>query len=403
MRDAFGNVVSCSSSSALRAYDEAVDAQLHAWPGVRDACNQAIEADPGFALPYALKALALATYARAPDARAALAQAIEKNPGTDREQSFLALVGAILDGKTTQALSMVIEHARRHPTDVLSASTAVGAYGLFAFSGRADHDAARRDFLDILVPHFPSDFPWLLANRGWARIECGDAEEGLAMTLTAIAKRPNNAHNAHHVMHGYFEVNRAENAVAFLEGWLPSYSDTGLMWGHLQWHGALAELALDQRDAAMRRLLGPIVAYLPHGTPFMVLADIASLLWRMGLHGIRPLPWTEAQRLAAEHFTRGSNPFGEMHLAILAAAGRDRAGLDAVARRLQLSAENGHQGAVAALHWTKALQALTEDDQTRGRRHLEECRRGVVQVGGSHAQRSIVDETLETLVVPSAI
>ena len=402
MEDAFGNVVGCSSTTALHAYDQAVDRQLHAWPGVRDACNEAIEADPGFALPYALKALTLAMYARVPDARAALAQAFEKSPGTAREQSFLTLVGAMLDGRTTQALSMVIEHARRYPTDVLAASTAVGAYGLFAFSGRADHDAARRDFLDTLAPHYPSDFPWLLANRGWARIECGDAEEGLAMTLAAIAKRPTNAHNAHHVMHGFFELGRPVEAVAFLDGWLPSYSDVGLMWGHLQWHGALAELELDRRDAAMRRLLGPILEYLPHGTPFMVLADIASLLWRMGLHGIRPLPWAEAQRLAAEHFHRGSNPFGEIHLAMLAAAGRDRAGLDAVARRLQVAAENGHQGAAAALHWTKALQALTEDDQAGARHHLDACRRDVVRLGGSHAQRTIVEDTLKTLARPQA-
>jgi hypothetical protein len=403
MEDAFGNVVSCSSSSALSAYDLAVDAQLHAWPGVLDACSDAIEADPGFALPHALKALSLAAYAHMPDARAALAQAGERKPSTAREQSFLALVGAVLDGKTAQALSMVIEHARRHPTDALAASTAVGAYGLFAFSGRADHDAARRDFLDALASHYPSDFAWLLANRGWARIECGDAEEGLAMTLAAIAKRPNNAHNAHHVMHGYFEVDRPEDAVAFIDGWLPSYSDAGLMWGHLQWHGALAELALGQRDAAMRRLLGPILAYLPRGTPFMNLADIASLLWRMGLQGMGPLPWAEAQRHADEHFTRGSNPFGEIHLAMLAAVRRDHAKLDAVARRLQVTAENGHQGAVAALHWTKALKALMEGDQGGARHHLDACRRCVVQVGGSHAQRSIVDATLEMLAIPPGV
>lgn len=402
MRDAFGNLVSCASPSALRAYDQAVDAQLHAWPGVLATCDDAIAVDPDFPLPHALKALALAAYGRASEARAALARALEKNPTTAREQSFLALIGAILDGKTTQALAMVIEHRRLYPTDALAASTALGAYGLFAFSGHADHDAARRDFLEALAPYYPTDFPWLLSNRGWARIECGEAEEGLAMTLAAIAKRPNNGHNAHHVMHGYFEVGRGQEAVAFVDGWLPSYPDVGLMWGHLHWHGALAELALDQADAAMRRLLGPILAYLPRGTPFMGLADIASLLWRMGLQGARGLPWTEAQFHASEHFTRGSNPFGEIHLAMLAAVRRDCAALDAGARRLQAAAENGHQGAGPALYWTKALQALVNADQVAAREHLEACRRGVVRVGGSHAQRSIVDGTVQALAVPVA-
>ena len=401
MQDAFGNSVSCTSSSAICAYDQAVDAHLHAWPGARSACDEAIQADPDFALPYALNALGLAAYGRVLEARGTLAQALEKNATTAREQSFLALIQAILDGNTAQALAAVREHAGRYPNDALAASTALGAYGLFAFSGRADHDVARRDFLEALVPHYPQDFPWLLSNRGWARIECGDADEGLAMTLAAIAKRPNNAHSAHHVMHGYFELRREREALAFVDGWLTSYPENGLMWGHLHWHGALAELALGLDDAAVRRLLGPIIGYLPRGTPFMGLADVASLLWRMGLQHMRPLPWGEAHRHAGEHFTRGSNPFGELHLVMLAAVRRDRPALDAAAQRLQAAIERGHQGAIPVHCWAKAMQALLDSDQTAAKAHMDACARVVVQIGGSHAQRSIVDATLDTLAIPA--
>ena len=45
----------------------------------------------------------------------------------------------------------------------------------------------------------------------------------------------------------------------------------------------LAELELQQSDAAVARMVGPIMEYLPCGTPFMGLADVASLLWRLGL------------------------------------------------------------------------------------------------------------------------
>ncbi|MEO8143913.1 MAG: hypothetical protein ABI654_06820 [Betaproteobacteria bacterium] len=401
MQDSFGNSVTGTVESAVRSYNAAVDAQLHAWPGVSDACDEAIRADPGFALPHALKALALAAYGRTSEARDALARGIELKPATAREQSFLELLAAIFDGKTLQALALVIEHCRRHPADPLAASTVVGAYGLFAFSGRADHDAARLDFLESLAPHYPSDFSWLLANRGWARIECGDVDEGLAMTLRAIAQRPNNAHNAHHVMHGYYELGRPDEAVAFLGAWLPRYPEAGLMWGHLQWHCALAELELDQADAAMQRLLGPILGYLPRGAPFMGLADIASLLWRMGLLGIGPLPWAEAQSHAASHFKRGSNPFGEMHLAMLAAARRDSAALDAAAPRLQALTDSGHQGAVAVLHWARALRALVDGDPAAARNHFDACRRDAVRLGGSHAQRSIIERTQQALSIPA--
>ena len=104
-----------------------------------------------------------------------------------REQSHVALVADIVGGRPAAALTRVQQHARRFPTDVLSASTALGAYGLFAFSGRIDHDAARRDFVESLATHLPTDLPWMLMHRGWVRIECGDTTDGLAMVRHAMA------------------------------------------------------------------------------------------------------------------------------------------------------------------------------------------------------------------------
>jgi hypothetical protein len=80
------------------------------------------------------------------------------------------------------------------------------------------------------------------------------------------------------------------------------------MWGHLQWHGALAELAL----GGVARLLGPVLDYLPRGAPYTGLPDTASLLWRLGLRGAAALPWQAAQAHAERHFAMGSNVFGEL-------------------------------------------------------------------------------------------
>ena len=124
---------------------------------------------------------------------------------SDRERDHVDLVGAIIEGRIRDALSAVEVHANRYPRDVVAIAPALGAYGLFAFSGRADHDAARLAFVERLAPHFPDGFPWLLAHRGWCRVECGALDEGLAMVLEAIAERPANGHNAHMVAHAYYE------------------------------------------------------------------------------------------------------------------------------------------------------------------------------------------------------
>lgn len=394
MHDMLGNSVTAAGATALRAYERAVDAHLHAWPGVAQALDEACAEDPQFVLAHALRALWLQIYGRADEARAALGRAEAGAAATSaREQSHVALVSAIVGGRAPEALARVQQHAQRFPTDVLSASTAMGAYGLFAFSGRRDHDVARRAFIEALAPQLPAELPWLLMHRAWVRIEDGDADEGLDLARRSLAARPHNGHAAHVLLHGLYEMQRPQQALQFLADWLPGYADHALMWGHLQWHGALAELALGDAAAATRRLIGPVMAFLPVGPPFMGLPDAASLLWRLGLQGATGLPWQAAQRHADRHFAQGSNVFGEVHLALLAAARRDGGALSAGLARLDRIAGRGHEGAPVAAALVQALQAMLRHDEADAGRHWQRCLPELPRIGGSHAQRAVVELT----------
>ncbi len=407
MHDSFGNHVGCDNADAVRAYDLGVDRQLHAWPGALEAHRQALRHAPDFALARSAVALLLNSQGHGAAAREALAIARASPAALDaRERSHLALIGHIVEGRPGEALDNVLEHARRWPTDALAASTAVGAYGLIAFSGRADHDARRLEFVDALAPHHAPEFAWLLANRGWARIEAGRVDEGKAMALRSLALRPDNGHLAHILMHAYFESDDPRAALAFIEGWLPGYPDHALMWGHLQWHTALAEIALGRIDEAMQRLLGPIVDYLARGVPFMGLIDIASLTWRLALLGRSGLPWERARQHAQQHFPNGSNPFGEVHLAMLAAARRDAPELRRSRDRLQGQAEAGQAGATSAMQWIDGLLALMAqplDPDGIARAAFDACLAQCVRLGGSHAQRSVIELSRSAMALPAAV
>ena len=69
----------------------------------------------------------------------------------------------------------------------------IGAFGLFAFSGMADHDQARVDLCARYAAHYGEDW-WFLTNYGWAMTENGEAAKGRAMTERAFALRRDNAH-----------------------------------------------------------------------------------------------------------------------------------------------------------------------------------------------------------------
>lgn len=404
MHDWLGHPLSCRSPAAVRAYDRAVDCQLHAWPGALGAVQEALDHDPGFALALALLALLRASRGEAEAARAAIDAARRAGGACDeRERAHIALLAHIVEGRAAQALDAVIEYAQRWPTDALAMSTALGAFGLFAFSGRADHDRQRFEFVRRIAHHYDDDNPWILAHLSWVHTELGLPVVGLTYVECSLALRRANGNAAHVMMHARFESREPDAALAFIDDWLDLYPDDAMLFGHLHWHAALCEIDLGRTDAAVARWLGFIVPHLAHALPLLGTTDAASLLWRLDLAGRHGLSWRVAHDFAAAAYPNGANVFGELHLAMLAAAHRDEPGLAACRTRLQRAADAGSQAAPVALHWVDGLQALAADDADQARAHLQACVDQLARLGGSHAQRTIVERTLAALRLPQAI
>lgn len=398
MNDVLGLSLTCGSIAAAQAYQRAVDAHLHAWPGVGPALEEALAEAPDFALAHALRALYAAIYMR----RAEVAPAIEAAQrcvaaASERERSHVTVLADMLQGRTAQALDGVLAHVARWPADVLVANMPCGAFGLFAFSGRLDHNQARLAYLRKLQPHYPADHTWLLTSLGWACIEAGELDEGFEHARRSFALRPANGNVAHVLMHGYFERGDAAAGLAFIDDWLPGSPDDAMLFGHLHWHAGLCEIALGRADAALKRHLQQVVRQLDAAPPLVGMTDAIAMPWRLHLLGHTELPWEQAARYAELHFGQGGNVFAEFHLAMLTAARGDRAGLERVGRRLQGVADKGHPAAPIALHWIAALAALLETDRPAAGENLRRCQADADRLGGSHAQRTVIDRTIEWL------
>ncbi len=393
--DAFGQALTCASADALAAYDRAVDHQLHAWPGGLRALDEALLLDPGFALAHSTRALVLQSQGRGAEAAAAVQRSREVGAGlSEREQSHISAIGHAVEGRAGLALATVIAHANHWPADALVMSMALGAFGLIAFSGATDHDAQRLAFVRRVAPHYNDDNPWMLVHRSWSLTEAGDPDAGLPLVERSLALRRHNGNAAHVLMHAHFERAEPAAALSFVDDWLQQYPGDAMLFGHLHWHAALCEIELGRIDDAIVRLLARIEPHLQHALPLIGMTDVTSLLWRLRLQGCSGLSWQAAAAFAAARFPGGGNVFAELHLAMLAAANGDFVALHAGRERLQRQADAGHTGAPVALHWVAGLQALIGGDTEAAHTHLAASLAEAPRVGGSHAQRMVIDLTL---------
>jgi len=402
-KDRYGFALSTQSGAAAAQYQAGVDLLLSMWPGEAQALDAAIAADPDFALAHAARARLHAICAQPDAAKAAITQAAalaEKNAKgyiTERERSHVNVLRLAIHGQSARALTAAREHLDQWPCDILIFSLPMGAFGLLAFSGMADHDQARTDLCERHARHFPDDDWWFLTYRGWSHGENGNVTLGHALTARALQIRPANANAAHAHAHVCYEMGASQEAETFIADWLPGYARDGILHGHIAWHGAL--LALERGDtrealAAYRQHVAPAVN---QGLPINLISDAAGLLWRMHAYGhaVPPDLWQDAAAYASGYFQQGGFAFMDVHMALIAAATGDDAALAARVQTLDdlLAAGKLPAGPVVPAV-CRAVQAFAQQRYADCAQILAPVAVDVVRLGGSGAQREIFEDTL---------
>ena len=190
-QDRYGLPLSTASAEAASAYRDGVDLMLSAWTGAAEAFERAIAVDPDFALAHIARARIHSFYQQGEAARkgAAKARALVAKHGTEREKSHVETLALAIEGNLPAALASTLKHLESWPRDAVVFSLPMGAFGLFAFSGMADHDQARQDLCARYSSHYGEDW-WFLTYHGWSMTENREVAKGRAMTERALAFPP---------------------------------------------------------------------------------------------------------------------------------------------------------------------------------------------------------------------
>jgi hypothetical protein len=269
-------------------------------------------------------------------------------------------------------------------------------FGLIGFSGGRNREAEMLDLLDGVAHHYDGDW-WFTAAHAFALVEAGHAASGRPLAERALALNRDNANAVHAYAHACYEQGDDATAAQYLEDWLPGYAHGGNLHCHLWWHVALFAVARSDVGRAWSAFTKWIAPGASWGPPLNTLTDTASLLWRAELAGVprEPARWAAVHEFARTAFPRVGVAFADVHVALAAAGAGDTGALAALADALREHEAAGHQTAgpvVAAL--ADAFGAFARGDCAATIERLAPLLDEHVRIGGSRAQRDLVEHTL---------
>ena len=399
LTDRYDLPLATTSTAAADAYLRATDNLLAAGADLLAGFETALSFDEGFALAEIGRARCLATYGRGTAAKASAARARELVQGASRREiSHVDALALVIEGRGAEALVAIKAHLAQFPRDALVLQPATGIFGLIGFSGRREREAEMLALLEPMARHFGDD-AWFLAVHAFAECEVGRLDEAERRVLRALELAPYNANAAHVRAHVCYELDQPEAGADFLRAWLPTYAPAGLLRGHLSWHLALWELSLGNAATAQQLYATQIGACLQGGgpptPPLNVLTDGVSWLWRAQLRGEASdaADWQRLARYATERFAQAGVAFGDAHAALAFAHTGNSAALERLSGQLaQLGLER--PASAVAQRLAAGFAAYARQDWARAAELLGTDREELVRIGGSKAQRELVDRTL---------
>ena len=283
-----------------------------------------------------------------------------------------------------------------HPTDALALRLVQDAY---FFLGRS---AAIRDCAERVMPAWGRDNPlagFVLGLYAFGLEETGDLKRAEDFGREALARNPRDAWATHALAHVMETANRHEEGVAFLKSTRGDWAHAHFMAHHNGWHLALFLIEQGRFDEVLAdydRYTAPKLS----DDATLDRIDASSLLWRLELAGVDVGDrWAPVANTWMAHVDDHLLAFNDLHCAFAAArspepdhAARLRQSLDEYERtgsgeNRQVTSEIGRRLIDGAL-------AFAGGDYGRAVEAIQPVRNDAGRIGGSHAQRDVINLTL---------
>jgi tetratricopeptide (TPR) repeat protein len=309
----------------------------------------------------------------------------------EREFLHLRAARSWARGEWDQAVHFLERALLHDPRDLLALKV---AQDLYFFLGQS------REIKGVVTRVLGA---WPPERVGWGYVqgmyafgleENGDYERAEISARAALQKEPRDTWASHALAHVFEMQGRQSEGAAFLEYSSQNWSSSFFAI-HNWWHDALYHLELDELDRVLSIYDGLIRG--TRSTEWLHLVDAASLLWRISLYG-HDLEDRD-QALAVDLTPVLSDPvyiFNDWHAVMVFSLVGDQDVNDRVLTGIRRHA-SGTNRLVAQQVGLTLLEGFSSFSAGRYERAIDllsEARPLASSVGGSHAQRDIIDLTL---------
>jgi tetratricopeptide (TPR) repeat protein len=398
-RDQQGLEIAGAPASA-EALDSAVS-DYYAWKGDPIATLQeAVDKDPAFNLgSSAIASLFLLNGFRGdnPAVTRAIAAAEAAQPGaSSRERRHLAAAKAWAAGQIIGATDIWEDILVDHPTDALALRFAHDSYFYLG------HSLSIRDSVARVLPAWDRESPnygFVLGQYAFGLEEAGELRRAEEFGRQAIARNAEDGWAVHAVAHVLETESRQAEGIDFLKRSRPAWSKAHALSVHNGWHlalylieeGRFAEV-LDDYD----RFVSPKIT----SDSLLDLVDASALLWRLELAGADVGDrWTPLSRQWLTHVDDHVLVFNDLHIALAVSRANDPAGVARLRRSLDDYERNGAGDnrditVDVGRRLIDGVLAFAQGNYGRAVERILPVRYKAIRIGGSHAQRDIVTQTL---------
>lgn len=382
--DRYGMDLTTDSNEARDAYVEAFELVLARQDGALELAQRAIEADPSFAMAWALLGGEQRVGGDMLAGDASIQRAIDLSAGaSDRERSHLATLGCSIRADVVGFEAGVQRHLNEWPRDALMVLQGHFLYNILV--SRPDRDTCMLALDEKIAPAYGDD--WFMGSElAFAAEENGEYSRARDLAEGSLAANSDNSIAAHTLAHVYLETADLDAGASWLSSWLSAWDRPSNFACHLTWHLALLHLAADHRPE-VDRLLVEITDYA--GRFIGALSDGSSLCWRLKVDGVASnLPW---ERLAALPDNPGFT-FGNAHHALALAGANDAEGLRGYGQTLDNLAKSGHPTAGRCAELARSLAEFVDGKTESAADRLVALLPQMRSFGGSHAQTEVFED-----------